>query len=475
MIGLTIFTLASVACGLSQNAKQLIVFRVIQAVGGAILTPQTLAMLPNLFPPERRGAAFGLWAAVSGLAAVIGPTLGGLLVTAFDWQSIFFVNLPVGIGALVAAALLMPEFRFDRRHNLAIPGVVLASSGLFLLIFGLVEGQRYSWGPINTIGSFSIGSTRWSLISIYSLLVYAVILLAVFIWYETRAGEPLLPLSLFKDRNFSISNLTSGAVTFTMSGFFIPMTIFLQSVRGYSAVHAGLILMPMSLGLMAAAPIAGRLADRINGKYLVMFGLTLAATGIALIERVISLSLTPWDILVPGIVMGVGMGTVFAPLTTLAMRDISPALSGAASGFLTTTRQVSMAIGSAVLGAVLSNQVAAELPRQAARVAGQVAPPYRHAFITALRSAGHSAQQFGAGQQRPHGLPSNLPSNVVHQLTLLTQHVFDQAFLNGMRPSLLVAVLALLIGALTAALMRGGRTAAAARKGEAVALPAGGE
>jgi EmrB/QacA subfamily drug resistance transporter len=475
LIGLTIFTLASVACGLSQSAGQLITFRVIQAVGGALLTPQTLAMLPHIFPAERRGAAFGVWAGVAGLAAVIGPTLGGFLVTAFSWQSIFFVNLPVGIIALVSAIVLMPEFRFERRHNLDIPGVALASSGLFLLIFALIEGQKYTWGPISSIGAFSIGSTRWSLISIYSLIVYAIVLLGVFVWFEQRTDEPLLPLTLFRDRNFTLSNLAGGTVTFTMSGFFIPMTIFLQSVRGYSAVHAGLILAPISLGLLVSAPVAGRLADRINGKYLVTLGMVVAALGIALITNALSLALTPWDILVPGVVMGLGMGTTFAPLTTLAFRDVSPALSGAASGFLTTSRQVSMAIGSAVLGAVLTNQVAGELPKQAIRVAGQVPAQYRHYFITALRSSGHGAQQFGAGQLRPRGLPSSIPASTVNQLIALTRDAFDHAFLNGMRAPMAVAIIALLIGALTASFMRGGRSAADARKVERVAVAAAGE
>jgi EmrB/QacA subfamily drug resistance transporter len=475
LVGLSIFTLASVACGLSQSPGQLITFRVIQAVGGALLTPQTLAMLPHIFPPERRGAAFGVWAGVAGLAAVIGPTLGGLLVTAFDWQSIFFVNLPVGVIAFLAAIVLMPEFRFDKRHNLDIPGVFLASSGLFLLIFALIEGQKYAWGTITSFGAFSIGSTHWSLISIYSLIVYAIVLLGVFVWFERRTEEPLLPLSLFRDRNFSLSNLAGGTVTFTMSGFFIPMTIFLQSVRGYSAVHAGLILAPISLGLLVSAPIAGRLADRINGKYLVTFGMVVAASGIALITHALSLTLTPWDILLPGIVMGLGMGTTFAPLTTLAFRDVNPALSGAASGFLTTSRQVSMAIGSAVLGAVLTNQVAGELPKQAVRVAGQVPAQYRHYFIAALRSSGHGAQQFGAGQLHPRGLPASIPAATVQQLTALTREVFAQAFLNGMRAPMVVAIVALLLGALTATFMRGGRSAADARRVETVGAAAAGE
>ena len=471
LVGLTIFTLASAACGLSQTAGELIVFRVIQAVGGAILTPQTLAILPNIFPAERRGAAFGIWAGVAGLAAVIGPTLGGFLVTAFSWQSIFFVNVPVGIAALVAAFLLMPEIRFEARHDLDLRGVVLVSAGLFLLVFGLIEGQRYNWGPINSFGAFSVGPTRWSLLSIYSLLVYAVILLAVFVWSERRVRQPLMPLKLFRDRNFSVANLTSGTVTFTMSGFFIPMTIFLQSVLGYSAVHAGLALMPASLALLVASPLTGRLTDRINGKYLVVFGLFCAALGVFLVSQVASLTLTPWVLLLPLVVLGVGMGSTFAPLTTLAMRDISPTLAGAASGFLVTVRQVSLAIGSAVVGAVLTQQVATDLPRQAARVAGQVPPAFRGRFVAAFQGSGDSSQQFGAGQTRLQNLPHNLPASTVNELSSLARGVFDHAFLNGMRPALLTASAALLVGMLCATQMRGGRSADASRRARVIPAP----
>jgi EmrB/QacA subfamily drug resistance transporter len=474
IIGLIVFTLASAACGFSQNAGELILFRCIQAVGGAILTPQTLAMLPSLFPPEKRGAAFGVWGAVSGLAAVIGPTLGGFLVTSFDWQSIFFVNLPVGVVAIVAAVVLMPEIRSNRRHKYDIPGMALASGGLFLLIYALIEGQTYKWGPISTFAQFSIGSTRWSLISIYSLIVYAVIILAAFLWYERRAEEPLLPLTLFHDRNFSVANGATMAIAFTMAGMFIPLTIFLQSVLDFSAVHAGLTLMPSSLALLVAAPLAGRLSDRINGKYIIMFGLTLATIGLALLVHALALSNTSWSLTFPLIVMGFGMGCTFAPMTATAMRDINPSMSGAASGVLTTTRQVAMAIGAAVVGAILANTVASDLPKQAARVAGQVPAKFRGQFLAGFRHAGSGAQNYGAGQTQGAKLPPGTSPTVAHQLSTLAHEVFAQAFLNGVRPALASSVAALALAVIVTSFMRGGRSAESARRSQPVgaAVPA---
>src|SRR5579884_2919835 len=156
--GLVIFTLASAACGVAGSPNQLILFRIIQAIGGALLTPQSLSIITSIFPPERRGAAFGVWGAVGGLAAVAGPTLGGFLTTSFSWRAIFYVNVPIGVIAVVLAFLIMPELISHRRHQLDVLGMLLASSGLFAVVFGLIEGQRYNWGRINGTGAFSIGS-----------------------------------------------------------------------------------------------------------------------------------------------------------------------------------------------------------------------------------------------------------------------------------------------------------------------------
>jgi EmrB/QacA subfamily drug resistance transporter len=463
IIGLFVFTAASAACGLSRTADQLILFRIIQAAGGALLTPQTLGMLPKIFPPEQRGAAFGIWGAVSGIAAVIGPTLGGFLTTTVGWQAIFYVNIPVGICTIVAAFLLMPEAAAAKRQRLDYLGTVLVSGGLFLVIFGLIEGQKYSWGPIWSAASFSIGATRWSIFSVYSAILYGVVLLLLFFWYEQRVDQPLMPLSIFSDRNFSVANVIGVALSFAMAGLFIPLTIFLESVEGFTAVHAGLTLIPMSLGILVAAPISGRLSDKINGKFIVMFGLAVAAIGFLLIVSVLSLNDSSWTFTLPLAVGGIGMGCTFAPLTALAMRDIDVRLSGVGSGVFTTLRQVGMAIGSAVVGAILANSVANGLvPR--ARAASQTLPHHaRGFFLKAIEAAAKASQSFGVGQKETAGL-GTLPRAEAQRIGALAHQVFDSTFLNALHPSILACAIALVVAVLTCIPLRGGRTANQARR-----------
>ncbi|MBV9279179.1 MAG: DHA2 family efflux MFS transporter permease subunit [Chloroflexi bacterium] len=470
ILGLTLFTLASAACGLSQDAHQLILFRAVQGIGAAVLTPQTLAILPTLFPPERRGSAFGILSSVAGLAVVVGPTVGGWLVTDFSWQAIFYLNVPIGVVAVLAAMILVPEIHSDRSPSLDLPGVALASSGLFALIYALVESQRFAWGPISSFGAVSLGSTRWGVLSVYSLLVYAVVLLLLFVWWETRAAQPLLPLSLFTDRNFSAANLIFSVVGFPFA-MFIVLSIFLQSILGFSAVHAGLSLIPTSIGIMVVGPIAGRLSDRVNGKYLLLGGLVAAAVGVVLTAYTLSLSVTSWQLVLPLAVTGVGMGFVFAPLTTLAMRDVQPTLAGAASGFLFTNRQVGQALGSAVIGSVLANRVAGELPGQATRVAAQAPASDRSRFVADFQLASHGSQDFGAGQTHAVVPPPGASHAVSERLAALSHDVFAQAFLNAARPSLAICAGILVLAALFAGGLRGGHGAGTTHRAEMPAQP----
>src|SRR6185437_15808213 len=187
-----VFTVASAFCGFAQDVNQLIVARVIQGVGGALLTPQTLAIITTIFPPHKRGAAFGIWGAVAGIAAVLGPTLGGFIVTYWNWRGIFYVNLPVGILALLGAFLIVPDLRPGRRHGLDQVGVLLASLGLFGIVFGLIEGQRYNWGTIFV----------W--VTIPEIIGAGIAVFIAFVIWERFQPEPLVPLSLFSDRNYSL-------------------------------------------------------------------------------------------------------------------------------------------------------------------------------------------------------------------------------------------------------------------------------
>ena len=441
-IGLFIFTVASALCGLSQNAGELIAARVLQGIGGAILTPQTLSIITTLFPPERRGAAFGVWGGVAGLATIAGPTVGGAIVTYISWQWIFFVNVPIGIAALIATFAIIPDIRPGRRHGWDIMGVVLATAGLFAVVFGLIEGQRFNWGEIGSYG-----------ITIPEVIIGGVLLLAVFIVWERFQAEPLMPLSLFRNRNFAVANWIAAAISFGMLSLFLPIVIYLQSVRGFSALTAGLTFAPMSLMSMVVAPFAGRFADKVGGKYILLAGISLFTIGFGLVTYVAGPDSTWLTFLAPAIIAGAGMGMTFAPMTTVAMRNISPQMSGAASGILNTTRQLGAAVGSAVVGALLQNQLATTLHNQAVSHAGALPPSARDQFIAAFSSVASNGFQIGTGQNGAK-LPAGLPPSVQHQITALAHDVFVSGYIDAMKATLVVPIAFLAFTALTTLLIR---------------------
>jgi EmrB/QacA subfamily drug resistance transporter len=436
--GVVLFTAASAACGFSPTVSWLIAFRAVQGVGAALLMPQTLAILTMVFPAERRGAAFGIWGAVAGLATIAGPTLGGLLVTAFDWRYIFFINLPIGAIVIVLSVGLIPDLRTGRKHRLDLPGVLLVSAALLAICYGLVEGQRYNWG---TISSF---------ISIPLVMAVGVVLLAVFLLVQARTQdrEPLVPFSLFRDRNFSLMNWVAAAVAIGMMGIFLPLTIYLQSALGFSALRAGLTLAPASLVSMFVAPAAGRLTDRIGGKYLLTAGLVLFAGGMGWIAVIATTTSTWLDFLAALVVAGVGMGLVFAPMTTTALRSVQPMMAGAASGMLNTVRQVGAVIGVAAIGALLQNRLAVALPAEAARRAGALPAQARGHFVAGFAKAAQSGAQVGAGQGAPK-LPPGTSPGLAAQLARLGHEVFSQGFINAMHQTIILPIAVLAIGALS--------------------------
>ena len=322
-------------------------------------------------------------------------------------------------------------------------------------MFGLVEGQRYDWGAI------------WGAITIPEMIVAGVALLLVFVAFERYQAEPLLPLTLFGNRNFSIAIWVSAVVAFGMLGFFIPVTIFLQSVLGFSALKAGLTFVPMSILSMLVAPWAGRLSDRLGGKYILLAGLTFFAAGMGLVVYLISLSATQATFWGPAALAGIGMGMTFAPLTTVAMRNVSPQMAGAASGVLNTVRQLGGAVGSAVIGAVLQNRLATQLHDQAVAYSGRVDPAFRSRFIDGFSHAASSGFKVGVGQTGGVQLPPGLPPAAIHSLRVLFKLVFDQAYTNAVRPTLAVSIAVLAVGALSCLLIeRRVRAAARAQRAE---------
>src|SRR5580658_1958651 len=408
--GIAVFTAASAACGFAPDAAWLIGFRAVQGLGAAMLMPQTLAIVTMVFPAERRGAAFGVWGAVAGLATVAGPTLGGLLVSAFDWRWIFFVNLPIGIVVLAVTFVIIPAVQPGRRHRFDVLGVVLASLGLLAICYGLVEGQRYNWG---TISSF---------ISIPLIIGVGVVLLAAFLVVQRRRQdrEPLVPFALFRSRNFALMNWVSCTLSVGMLGIFLPLTIYLQSALGFSALKAGLTMAPASVVMIIMAPFLGRLTDKTGGKWILVSGLTLFAVGMGWVVLIAGTHSTWQDFLAPLIVAGLGMGGTFAPLTTVAMREVEPQLAGAASGMLNTMRQVGSVIGTAAVGALLQNRLASSLVSQATIRSAALPPSVRAPFVTGFSSAAKSGLQVGTGQSgaavKP---PPGVSATLLHRIDLI--------------------------------------------------------
>jgi EmrB/QacA subfamily drug resistance transporter len=440
--GLFVFTVASALCGLSHDPSQLIAARILQGIGGALLTPQTLTIIAGLFPPERRGAAFGIWGAVAGLATVTGPTLGGALITYFEWRWIFYINVPIGIAALIATFLFVPDLRHGRRHSWDLVGIVAATAGLFAIVFGLIEGERYSWGKIDSLG-----------ITIPELIGAGVVLMVLFIVWEKFQAEPLVPLSLFKDRNFTVANWISAAISFGMLSLFLPITIYMQSVRGFSALYTGLTLAPMSFASMLTAPFAGRLADRIGGKYILVTGISLFTIGMGSMAFVAGPDSTWSTFLVPAVIAGFGMGMTFAPLTTVAMRDISPRTAGAASGVLNTIRQLGAVVGSAVVGAILQSQLSTAMHDQAVRHASLLPASVQSKFVDAFSSVASKGFQIGTGQSGAK-LPGDLPPAMQEQIAAIAHDVFVTAYIQAMKASLVLPIAFLAFTALTALLLR---------------------
>lgn len=439
--GVALFTLSSLACGIAQDPVQLITARAVQGLGAALLMPQTMSIIIGVFPAERRGTALGLWGAVAGVSTIAGPTVGGLLVTSLDWRWIFFVNLPIGVLVLAMAVPILPGHTRTVRHRFDLPGVLLASAALFCVTFALTEGQKYEWNG-------------W----IWGLIGAGLALFVIFVGYQRgrQDGEPLVPFSLFRDRNFTILNIVGAAVSIGMIGMFLPMTIYLQSVLGFSALKAGLVMAPSSLVSMLLAPLAGRLSDRIGGKFILMTGLTLYGIGLLWIVAIAGVG-TDWTAFIaPLVVSGVGIGGVFAPMATEATRNVPARLAGAASGVNNTIRQVGSVLGSAAVGAVMQNQLASSLRDEAAARSSALPADLRAGFVQGFANAAKGGLEVGAGQSGARQqLPPGIPPNVAHRVQELAGQVFSHGFAHAMKPTMILPIVVILLSAAACLTLKG--------------------
>jgi EmrB/QacA subfamily drug resistance transporter len=434
IVGLAVFGLSSALCGAAQTPGQLVAARAIQGVGAAVLSPQGLVLIRATFPPDRMGAAFGLFSSTIGLAAVCGPTLGGLLITSLGWRWIFYINPPIALVGIIGAVLVIPEVRTVRRHRLDPFGVLLASLGLTALIYGLIEGQEYDWGRITTG------------ITIPEVLAAGAVLLLGFVLWERRHPEPLMPLGLFRIRTFAIMAGLTLATQFALQSQFLVNAVTMQTVLGMSPVRYGLTSLPLTVALVLLAPFAGRLTDGAGGRYTLLAGLAVFAIGVlwvaaATVAHATSLSFAP-----PLLVEGVGLAAVFSPLNTMAMRSVSRASAGSASGVVTTSRQLGAALGSSVTGAMLANRLGVALHGQAVTAAGTLPAAVRPAFVAGFSQSATSDLQIGRGETGV-SMPSGVPAALADRVRTLIDEVFANAYFSAVRPTMYVTAAVLLAGA----------------------------
>jgi EmrB/QacA subfamily drug resistance transporter len=438
--GVVIFTLASGLSAMAQDPAQLILARGLQGLGAAVLAPQGLPLMLALFPADRRAGVFAIYGTVSGLAVIAGPTVGGFLVSHFGWRAVFTVNLPIGILTVALALLLVPDLRPGRRHRLDLPGVAMVTAGLLCLIYGLIEGQRYDWGTVT------------GFVTIPEIIAVGVLILALFLYYQARRqdAEPLLPFAVFRDRNFALMSLVIASMGFAILGLYLPLTIYMQSVLGLSAVDAGITLAVQPLVTMFTSVAAAMLSQRINGKYLLIPGLLALAAGSGYIDWAAHAGSGRWDFLPGLIVSGLGMGFIWMPLFSLGTRDLPAHLGGVASGVINTIQELGGVLASAVVGAFLQNRLALALHEQAVSASGRLPEQYRAGFIDGFSHAARSGLEVGAGQTGVAVPP---------QLEAVAHQVFTHAFVDAMHPTLLLPIAVLLAGAVATSFVRAQRPA----------------
>jgi EmrB/QacA subfamily drug resistance transporter len=362
LVGIVLFSAASLLCGLSTSPSMLNAARGLQGIGGAMMFATSLALIAQEFEPHERGTAFGIWGATTGFAVAVGPLIGGVLTDGFGWEWIFLVNVPIGLVTAAITAARVPESERDSTARIDWPGLVTFSSGLFCLVYALIRGNDDGWGSAKIV----------------SLLTTAALLLAIFVTVELRRDQPMLDLRLFNIPTFTGAQIVAFSLHASMFSMFLYITLYMQNVLRYSPLETGVRFLPISVLSFIVAPLAGKLAERFPIRVFLGTGLTLVGVGLLLMSGI-----DPgdgWTTLLGGFILGgIGIGCVNPPLATTAIGVVEPRRGGVASGINSTFRQVGTAVGIAGLGAILQAKLGHDLgPAALASAAG------RNAYIDAF-------------------------------------------------------------------------------------------
>jgi EmrB/QacA subfamily drug resistance transporter len=337
-IGLAVFTLGSLACSLAPSLGALVAFRAVQAIGGSMLNPVAMSIVTNTFTdPAERAKAIGFWGSTFGLSVAMGPVIGGALVDSVGWRGVFWVNIPIGAAAIALTALFVPESRAAVKRRLDPVGQVLVMLTLVALTYGIIEGPTRGWASAPILGCFAAAAAA----------------LAVLLAWEPRRAEPLIDLRFFRSLPFSGAALTAITAMAAFAGFLFLITLYLQEVRGYRPIEAGLFLLPMAVAMALSAPLCGRMVARRGPRRpLLIAGAGITAGGVLL--ALVTASSPAWYVAFSCMVLGFGMGWVNAPITNSAVAGMPRSRAGTAAGIASTSRQVGSALGVAVVGSILT-------------------------------------------------------------------------------------------------------------------------
>jgi EmrB/QacA subfamily drug resistance transporter len=374
LAGLSVFGVASLASAYSQTSTQLILARALMGVGAAIILPATLSIISNVFDPRERARAIGIWAGAVGLGVAIGPVVGGLLLQNFWWGSVFLINVPIVIAGVVAVALLVPESRDPHPSRIDVVGVALTIVGLVAFVYGIIDGGEHGFGQVRAWGTIVLG----------------VVVLVAFVWYESRSDHPSLDVKLFRNPRFSSSVGAVALVFFAALGTLFFLTFYLQLVRGYTPLQAGLLVTPFAAAQLIFAPQSATMVRRFGPKAVSSVGLTLVALGLVGFA-LIGVSSPIWVVCVLFFIQGTGMANVMPPATESIMASVPRERAGVGSALQNTSRQVGGALGVAVLGSV----VASVFRREMAGPTAHLAPPLRDAATSSVSGAYATAPHLG--------------------------------------------------------------------------------
>jgi EmrB/QacA subfamily drug resistance transporter len=339
LVGVVIFALSSATAGLAPNATALVLSRVVQGAGAALMMPGTLSIIADAFPPSERGKAMGTWAGVSALALAVGPVVGGFLTEHVSWRAIFYLNIPVAIVAVLATIFAVRESRDTSvGKEVDYAGVGVLTVGLAALVLALVEGNAWGWGSPEVLGLFAL----------------AALALPAFVWVENRVKAPMVQFDLLTDRNFLGAVVVALIITFAMMGVFFFLALYMQDILGYSPLEAGIRFLPSTVMIVAVAPISGRLADRFGPRWLITGGLLLVALSLFTFSG-IAVDSTYIDLLPGFILLGIGIAMTMSPMTSAAMNAVPVQKAGIASGVLSMFRMVGGSLGIAVTGAIFQS------------------------------------------------------------------------------------------------------------------------